>query len=114
MSTLQHNSLCFKIIDKSNSKFDLKIKEALQINWRKPNFNAQQNHLALILSLQLLFPLLLSVFVRFSFVVFRISLSSIVFIISTLIFGIFYCLNYTLVLLHLFMTHLVIDFIISM
>ena len=42
-----YNSLCFKIIDKANSKFELKIKEALHINWRKPNLNAQQNHLAL-------------------------------------------------------------------
>ena len=41
-----YNSLSFKIIDKTNSKFDLKIKEALHINWRKPNLNAQQNHLA--------------------------------------------------------------------
>ena len=49
--TFTHNSLCFKIIDKANSKFDLKIKEALHINWRKPNLNAQQNHLALTLSL---------------------------------------------------------------
>ena len=32
-----YNSLCFKITDKANSKFDLKIKEALHINWRKPN-----------------------------------------------------------------------------
>ena len=46
-----YNSLCFKIIDKANSKFDLKIKEALHINWRKPNLNAQQNHLALTISL---------------------------------------------------------------
>ena len=46
-----YNSLCFKIIDKANSKFDLKIKEALHINWRKPNLNVQQNHLALTLSL---------------------------------------------------------------
>ena len=46
-----YNSLCFKIIDKTNSKFDLKIKEALHIYWRKPNLNAQQNHLALTLSL---------------------------------------------------------------
>ena len=46
-----YSSLCFKIIDKANSKFDLKIKEALHINWRKPNLNAQQNHLALTLSL---------------------------------------------------------------
>ena len=46
-----YNSLCFEIIDKANSKFDLKIKEGLHINWRKPNLNAQQNHLALTLSL---------------------------------------------------------------
>ena len=46
-----YNCLCFKVIDKANSKFDLKIKEALHINWRKPNLNAQQNHLALIFSL---------------------------------------------------------------
>ena len=65
-----YNSLCFKIIDKANSKFDLKITEALHINWRKPNSNAQQNHLALTLLLYLLFPLLLSVFVCFSFFVF--------------------------------------------
>ena len=46
-----YNSLCLKIIDKTNSKFNLKIKEALHINWRKPNLNVQQNHLALTLSL---------------------------------------------------------------
>ena len=46
-----YNSLSFKVIDKPNSKFDLNIKEALHINWRKPNFNAQQNHLDLTLSL---------------------------------------------------------------
>ena len=46
-----NNSLSFKIIDKANSKFDLKIKEALHINWSKPNLNAQQNHLVLTLSL---------------------------------------------------------------
>ena len=32
------NSLCFKIID--NSKFDLNIKEAFPINWRKPNLKS--------------------------------------------------------------------------
>ena len=46
-----YNSLYFKIIDKTNPKFDLKVKEALHINWRKPNLNAQQNHLTLTLSL---------------------------------------------------------------
>ena len=58
-----YNSLCFKIIDKANSKFDLEIKETLDMNWRKPNLNAQENLLALTLSPQLLFPLLLSLFV---------------------------------------------------
>ena len=42
---------CFKLIDKANFKFDLKIKEALHINWRKTNLNARQNHLALALLL---------------------------------------------------------------
>ena len=46
-----YNSLCFKIIDKANSKLDLKIKEALHINWRKANLNARQNHLSLALLL---------------------------------------------------------------
>ena len=45
-----YNSLSFKRIDKANSKFDLKIKETLHINWRKPNLNTQKNHLALTLS----------------------------------------------------------------
>ena len=62
-------------------------------------------------------PLLFSVFVLF--VCF--SLSSIIFISLTLIIGIFYCLIYTLLLLHLITTHFVshlslssIVFIISM
>ena len=46
-----YNSLSFKMIDKANSKFDLKIKEALHINWRKPDLNTQQNHLSLTFSL---------------------------------------------------------------
>ena len=46
-----YNSLCFKIIEKANSKFDLKIKETLQINWRKLNLDAQESYLTLILSL---------------------------------------------------------------
>ena len=31
-----YTSLSFKIIDKANSKLNLKTKEALHINWRKP------------------------------------------------------------------------------
>ena len=46
-----YNSLSYKIINKANSKYDLKIKEVLHVNWKKPNLNVQQNHLALTLSL---------------------------------------------------------------
>ena len=46
-----YKSICFRIIDQANSKFDLKIKEVLQINWRKSNLNAQENYLAPTLSL---------------------------------------------------------------
>ena len=46
-----YNSFSFKIIEKANSKFDIKIKEAFHINWRKSNLNAQQNHVVLTLSL---------------------------------------------------------------
>ena len=102
-----YNSLCFKIIDKVNSKFELKIKEVLHINLRKPNLNAQQNHLALV-------PFAPFCLCSFFFCCFLHFTSSIIFIISTLIIGTFYCLNYTLLLLHLFITHLMIDFTINM
>ena len=46
-----HNYLLSKVIAKANSKFDLKIKEALHISWRKSNLNAQSNHLVFTLSL---------------------------------------------------------------
>ena len=46
-----YNSVPFKIIDKTNSIFDLKIKEALYINCGKPKLNAQKYHLALTLLL---------------------------------------------------------------
>ena len=41
---LHSSKTCF------DSKFDLKVKEALHINWKKPNLNAQQNNLVLIVS----------------------------------------------------------------
>ena len=63
-----YNSLCFKIIGKANYKFDLKIKEALHINWRKlkcttKSFSSLPFAIACV-------PLLQSVFVCFSLVVF--------------------------------------------
>ena len=39
------------MIDKADSEFGLKIKGVLHVDWRKPTFNAQENHLALTLSL---------------------------------------------------------------
>ena len=46
-----YNSLLLIIIHKTNCKFDLKIEEASHVDWRKLNLNAQQNHLAITLSL---------------------------------------------------------------
>ena len=100
-----YNSLYFKIIDKNNSKFDIKIKETLHINCRKPNLNAQQNNLALTLLLQLLFSLALFCFCLF-FIVFCVSLSSTISIISDANYLHFYCINYILLLLHLITTNL--------
>lgn len=34
---------CFQVIDYASSPFRLKIKEALHINWLKPNLNKQKN-----------------------------------------------------------------------
>ena len=125
-----YNSLSFKIIDKANSKFDLKNKESLHINWRKPKLNTQQTY---FLSLyccccfvyEFLFHLLFSSSLTLTISIFyclnytslllhfittqlvsHLSLSSIIFIISTLTIIIFYCLNYTSLLLHLVITHL--------
>ena len=100
-----YNYFCFRIVDKTSSKFSLTIKEALHINWRKVNLNPQQNHLAITLSLYSL----QSLFVCFFFsVCFFAFLFHLLFSLSlTLIIGIFYCLNYSLLLLHLITTHFV-------
>ena len=115
-------SLSFIIIDKANSKFDLKTKESWHINWTKPNLNAQQYRLALTLSLQLESPLCSFLSLSFSFLFCLLFSLSLILIISifyclllplryslylTLIIGIFYCLNYTSLLLHLIITQLV-------
>ena len=101
-----YDSLCFKIIDKANSKFNLKIKEALHINWRKPNLNAQQNNLALTLSLWLLSLLgFFSVYVLLFFFFFAFLFHLLIQFPLTLI-SIIYCLNYTSLLLDLVTAHL--------
>ena len=147
-----YNCLCFKIMDKANSKFDLNIKEALHINWSKPILNAQQKPFnshpltmaSVPLALFCLFLFFLVVFYAFLFhllfslfltviisilyclnytllllplttrhLVSHFSLSSIVFIIFTLIMGIFYRLNDTSLLFHLLITRPLIDLIIT-
>ena len=77
------------------------------INWRKPNLNAQQNHFSGLFTIASgrpcyfvsLFAFLFFLFLAFFFhLLFSLSL--------TLIIGIFYCLNYILLLLDLIATHL--------
>ena len=98
-----YSSLSFKVINKGNSKLDLKIKEALQINWRKPNLNAQQksfiSHPFAIASVPVVLFLSFFFFEFLFYLLFSLPL--------TLIIGVFYCLNYTSPLLHLISTHLV-------
>ena len=64
------NSVSFKIIDKAKPKFDLKIKEALHINWRKPNLKLSTksfiSHPFAMASISLVLFFLL--FLRFSFI----------------------------------------------
>ena len=64
-----HKSLSFKIFDKTNSKFGLKIKDALHVNWRKHNLNAQsfRSH---TFTKACVTPLFLSIFSFFLFHVF--------------------------------------------
>ena len=38
---------CFKIIDSARTKFTLKVKEALHIQWLKPTINKQINHMSI-------------------------------------------------------------------
>ena len=102
-----YNSLSFKIIDKADSKFDLKSKETLHINWRKPNLNAQKIHLGFTLLSLAIVPLVFFCLCFFSAFLFHLLFS----LCLTLITGMFHCLNYTSLLLHLITTHLVSHFL---
>ena len=42
---------CFEILDSAPTKFQLKLKEAMHINWEKPNLNQQVHHVNLNLTL---------------------------------------------------------------
>ena len=42
---------CFEILDSAPTRFQLKLKEAMHINWEKPNLNQQVHHVNLTLTL---------------------------------------------------------------
>ena len=42
---------CFEILDSAATKFQFKLKEAMHINWEKPNLNQQVHHVNLTLTL---------------------------------------------------------------
>ena len=58
-SHLQENSQCqekvnfdcFEIIDRASSYFRLQIKEAMHINWKKPEIKKQVKHLGITISI---------------------------------------------------------------
>ena len=45
------NSDCFEIIDHASSYFRLQIKEAMYINWKKPELNKQVKHVGITVSI---------------------------------------------------------------
>ena len=45
------NSDCFEIIDRGSSYFRLQIKEAMHINWKKPELNKQVKHVSITISI---------------------------------------------------------------
>ena len=45
------NSDCFEIIDRASSYFKLQIKEAMHINWKKPELNKQVKHAGITISI---------------------------------------------------------------
>ena len=120
-----YNSLCFKIIDKANTKFDYSFCLSLFfsvfvcllfvclfcVSLSSFIFIISDTNYQHLLLSRLHFTITSS---HYKHLVSHFSLSSIVFIISTLIIGMFYCLNCISLLLHLIATHLVTDFIITM
>ena len=44
---MKYSKDCFKIIDSARTKFSLKLKEAIHINWESPELNRQLTHLNL-------------------------------------------------------------------
>ena len=45
------NSDCFEIIDRASFCFRLQIKEAMHINWKKPELNKQVKQVGIIISM---------------------------------------------------------------
>ena len=41
---------CFQVTDYASSPFRLKVKEALHINWLKPDLNKQKEHVNITIS----------------------------------------------------------------
>ena len=67
------NPLCVKIIDKANSKFDLKVEEALHINWKKlkcttKSFSSDPFNIACLCFIYFLFFYFFCCILRFSFI----------------------------------------------
>ena len=46
---------CLKILDNACSNYELKIKEAMHINWGEPELNAQVNHYNISITILFLF-----------------------------------------------------------
>ena len=45
------NENSFTVIDRAATEFSLKLKEAMHINWKKPNLNKQNNNVKITLAI---------------------------------------------------------------
>ena len=46
----KYDENCFEVIDEAKTEFSLKLKEAMHIEWEKPNLNVQQKHVQVTIS----------------------------------------------------------------
>ena len=65
LSVIYFSFNCFSILDLARTNFQLKIKQALHVEWESPALNKQLKHVNLTLLLQLLHVLVLSISHRF-------------------------------------------------
>ena len=82
---------CFEIIDRAFSYFRLQIKEAMHINWKKPELNKQVKHVGITISIQVCWSIIVFFLLIFFYLFLIIPLRLLSFKILIIYFLIFNC-----------------------